>query len=158
MQLKKLFSNLPGTWHFNRVINNSAENSMSGNVVGKANFSIIDENNIYYQENGTFTTAKKCKLKVHQEYIYKYSLINNEIEKYFAKEGQQTNFFYALKFSKNNLTASAQHLCGQDIYTAEYKFLYEEFLLSFELSYKVVGPNKKYVAKTHFSLKNNLPC
>ena len=43
MQLKKLFSNLPGTWHFNRVINNSAENSMSGNVVGKANFSIIDE-------------------------------------------------------------------------------------------------------------------
>jgi len=71
----------------------------------------------------------------YQKYEYRFAEEDNNLCKYFA-DGR---LFYVLDIQGNK--AYGEHLCGLDLYQAEYSFIDEE---NFLLEYKTKGPNKDY--------------
>lgn len=74
-----------------------------------------------------------------QSYIYR--LEDNNMVKYF-KDGRK---FYEMRFDGH--FAYGRHLCGEDVYMAEYEFVDDD---QFKLRYIIKGPKKDMVIETEF--------
>ncbi len=144
------FKKLPGTWAFNRVLNNLLEPKLSGSVSGSAKFSILtnEPNLIYYYEYGTFITAGGSKLQVNKEYFFVFNEKTGNVEKHFAQNGIIAGLFYIL-----DPDFAGEHLCVKDNYKANYEFLNDD-LKEFTLKYTVIGANKNYTSTTRYNFIN----
>src|SRR5690606_22089431 len=119
---------LEGAWQVSRAISNTAEG------VGRATFTLIDNNNLLYSEEleiKTFLNDQNIIGK--KQYIYSYN--NGLIEKYFVSSegGSKAGLFYALEFLSAS-KAMGFHLCAEDEYRATYNFHDSN---NFDLTYNV---------------------
>lgn len=154
MNLEKLFLNLNNTWNFQRRIDSKTKALPSGTVRGQATISLVSDNFLLYQEEGTFKTKQQNEFKVGQRYAYCLQK-GPEIIKCFVDENNKTRLFYALVFSleaDGSLSATGTHLCGMDHYQASYAFPKSEGFSDFSLSYRVKGPTKDYCLITKYLL------
>ncbi|HJD64528.1 MAG TPA: DUF6314 family protein [Rickettsia endosymbiont of Sericostoma sp.] len=141
-----IFYNLVGTYTITRILDNY------GTAKGIAYF-IEDKKPIYskypsilYREELDVNYhGSSTKVKAFKEYIY--SLEQDKIVKYFVNENNNTLFYQMRFISGSPCQAEAIHQCNLDIYQASYIFLNKD---SFDLSYKILGPNKDYTIKTSF--------
>ncbi|WP_417904900.1 DUF6314 family protein [Candidatus Tisiphia endosymbiont of Micropterix aruncella] len=142
-----IFHNLVGTYAITRILGNY------GTAKGIAYF-IEDKKHIYsphsrilYREElDVKYYGNTNKVKAFKDYLY--SLEQNKIVKYFVNENNN-GLFYQLHFISNTpFQAEGTHQCNLDLYQANYTFLNKN---SFELSYKVLGPNKNYTITTSFT-------
>ncbi len=126
-------------WSFHRAISNA------GVAIGTAQFTLISENELFYEESGVFTTNSQVTLPITKQY---YFVLNSEgkIEKHFSQDAKKTGLFYV--FSDKH---TGDHLCVRDKYKAIYEFPDNEQFINFNLTYEVKGPSKDYSACTSFS-------
>jgi hypothetical protein len=140
-----IFYNLHGTWKIKRHITNFVAQNSSGLVLGQAVFKQIKAHTLYYHEYGSFITAEQ-EFKISQEYVYVFNMLSQQIEKHFVKP--LDTLFYLLNYQNLGIF-TGQHGCLQDYYLAQYDFGIKP-RQEFNLEYKVYGPNKNYIATTHY--------
>lgn len=131
-----LFLFLKGTWSFDRTIRGH------GSMSGVAAFRNRTPTALDYDESGTHA-AKGGAVDFYQSYIYVQE--GGDIAVTF-KDGRP---FHTLTFdnAQNLLTASAVHLCGDDVYRGEYVFHDND---NFSLRWDVKGPRKNYLIETNY--------
>jgi len=161
MNSAEIFKRFPGLWNFTRIAKSKTPNLPSGTIEGQASFTEAGTDALHYQETGRFSPDVGDALEVRMEYFYYLNTQENRIEKYFAKDGQKTGLFYALKFSQGrspSLEATGDHLCIADTYKASYQFPSpnDDDFKSFRLTYTVNGPKKDYTTETIFELKSSI--
>lgn len=156
MNIQKIFNCLQGPWNFERTIISKNPDFPSGEVSGHASFNLIssDNNSLHYQERGEFRTKNGETFKVQKEYLYRYIKETDKIEKYFI-EANGERLFYQLRFDHTrwpkSLSATAEHLCNQDQYSAYYEFLGNEDFHIFKLKYFSKGPEKDFQTHTCYT-------
>jgi hypothetical protein len=131
---EKIFLSLEGNWSFKREI------SGQGESLGKASFTKISSDTLLYREDALFKSLSGATFKNFQEYHYR--LQDGKICIYFT-DGR---LLHPLELEGGK--AKAHHLCGCDVYDAEYHFDLPE---RFTLCYKVQGPKKGFVIATQMS-------
>ena len=132
-----MFQVLKGTWKFDRAITGH------GSMKGTANFRNTAPETLDYDESGIHA-AKGGVVDFYQSYIYVRQ--DGEILVTF-KDGRP---FHRLDFARspeNLLTATAVHLCGDDVYSGHYVFLDND---NFSLRWDVKGPRKDYMIETTY--------
>ena len=143
MNARKIFEMMAGVWKINRRILNSQSKFTRGDGIATFKMKENDENAMLYREELTLY-AHFDKISASKEYIFRYKE-DDTISVYFNEKPER--FFYTLNFpqletGKSNINvAGGEHLCGNDLYLAEYVFVdYNQF----QLSYQVNGPQKNY--------------
>jgi len=107
---------------------------------GSAFFTPDESGQIYHNESGTFKYPQG-EGDFFQEYIY--TLENESLVIYFAKNSKKQGHFLTLALNKSN-QAFCQHLCKQDLYNAFFSFEKN----TFKTHFTVKGPRKNHVIKT----------
>lgn len=143
MNGRKIFDMMAGAWKINRKILNSQSKFTRGEGTATFRKRDNDENAMLYREELTLY-AHFDKISASKEYIFRYKE-DETISVYFNEQPER--FFYTLNFPQLNSgkssmnLAEGEHLCGNDLYMAEYVFVdYNQF----QLSYQVNGPQKGY--------------
>ncbi|MEY4463489.1 MAG: hypothetical protein RLZZ81_460 [Pseudomonadota bacterium] len=136
--IKEIFSNLPGKYRINRIIDNHGYGEGVAYFLPKSLNELIykEELKIHYNDSDHQILASK---------EYRYILEDDNIVKYFAEA--ENNLFYRLDFIDDS-RATGSHLCDKDEYNATYIFLNPD---SFSLNYKIFGPQKNYNINTVFN-------
>lgn len=141
-----IFYNLVGTYTITRILGNY------GTAKGIAYF--IEDKEPLYSKYPCILYREELDVKYYgsinkvravKEYLY--SLEQSKIVKYFVNENNHALFYRMHFISGSPCQAEAIHQCNLDIYQASYIFLNED---AFDLSYKILGPNKDYTIKTSF--------
>ena len=148
----EIFKKLPGTWIFERTLNNLLQPQSSGVVNGHAKFIPVHgtQNLIHYLETGIFETKGGAKYPITKEYFFAFNEQTHNIEKYFAEHGAKSGLFYVL-----GQDLSGEHLCVKDNYKARYNYLDDDFQ-EFSINYEVTGPQKNYSSETRYKNKHDL--
>lgn len=114
-------------------------------MAGEAKFTPTSNDEYKYTEQGTLTLDRGDVVEnVTRGYLYKFK--DDAIHIYYADGPDDGKLFQTLIF-KNDSEASAEHLCGEDLYQSLYKF---EFPESFTIKHDVKGPKKDYMSETIF--------
>lgn len=145
-----IFHNLVGTYAITRILGNYGTAKGIAYFIEDKGHSSPHSRILYREELDVEYYGNTNRVKAFKEYLY--SLEQNKIVKYFVNENNN-GLFYQLHFISNTplqdkVQAKGTHQCNLDIYQANYTFLNKN---SFELSYKVLGPNKNYTIKTSFT-------
>lgn len=146
-----LFKQLIGAWSFQRTILSQHSPSCRGVVEGTVNICQTNDNHeLHYKEEGVFQNKAHQKFEIKREYFYCYHP-EIGIQKYFSENQQKSTLFYTLKLTNNNnMKATANHLCGQDHYEADYDFNSITESNQFLLTYRIKGPKKEDTIRTVF--------
>jgi len=137
----KTFKFWIGKWKLSRNITHPTQQFSAR---GTAEFLILNENTILYQEQCTLLLSES-NLPMTREYLYLYNKEKDQIEKYFVQNKKPIYLFYIID---NEWRGS--HLCVKDVYRAQYSFPKSDTLNEFVLTYDVGGPTKNYISKTHY--------
>ena len=132
-----VFQVLRGTWAFDRAIEGH------GSMKGTAHFCSAFPETLDYDESGIHA-AKGGAVDFYQSYMYVRQ--DGDILVTF-KDGRP---FHRLAFHRspeNLLTATAVHLCGDDVYSGQYVFRDND---NFSLCWDVKGPRKDYMIETTY--------
>ena len=172
---KAVFSALQGQWSLSRTLQSALPTYPSGTFDGVANIegrpaTDPDFNEeCLYSEEGEFVVDKVFTIKATRQYVYRYQQKVDELTAWFVKpegHGLVDHLFHCLDFTKEVeerhegkpkeimtiLTAKAHHLCINDDYTAEYRFIFVgERMEEWQVKYVVKGPQKDYVADATYS-------
>ncbi|WP_341747494.1 DUF6314 family protein [Candidatus Tisiphia endosymbiont of Dascillus cervinus] len=145
-----IFHNLVGTYAITRILGNYGTAKGIAYFIEDKGHSSPHSRILYREDLDVEYYSNTNRVKAFKEYLY--SLEQNRIVKYFVNENNN-GLFYQLHFISNipfqdKVQAKGTHQCNLDIYQANYTFLNKN---SFELSYKVLGPNKNYTIKTSFT-------
>ncbi|MFP3018559.1 MAG: DUF6314 family protein [Candidatus Tisiphia sp.] len=146
-----IFHNLVGTYAITRILGNyGTAKGIAYFIEDKEHIYLPHSRILYREELDVEYYGNTNRVKAFKEYLY--SLEQNKIVKYFVNENNNA-LFYQLHFISNTpfqdkVQAKGIHQCNLDLYQANYTFLNKN---SFELSYKVLGPNKNYTIKTSFT-------
>jgi hypothetical protein len=136
----KVFQALDGMWKIDRII------KPGGVMTGQAEFRPVSKTQYHYTERGRLTTEAGDVIEdVTRAYIYKFE--DNTIQIYYADGPDNGALFQTLNFIDESC-ATAEHLCGQDLYKSEYQFNFPD---SFTIKHVVKGPKKDYVSETVFT-------
>lgn len=120
-------------------------------MAGQGEFTPTSHDEYKYIEQGTLTLDHGGVVEnVTRVFLYQFK--DEAIQIYYADGPDNGKLFQTLTF-KNDSEASAEHLCGKDLYKSHYKF---EFPESFTITHDVKGPKKDYVSETVFRRLNNL--
>ncbi|KAF2715179.1 hypothetical protein K504DRAFT_421695 [Pleomassaria siparia CBS 279.74] len=170
-------------WTFTRTLISRLPTHPSGTVTGTATLtpyspsSRIDSDTTFlYAEEGEFVTTTGLHLTTRRKYIYQVevddktgsgsiSVLFHEAEKndglggLFVEMGDLTTCEDGVLVARNR----EQHLCGEDLYTASWRFGTGMYAIEreiregkgeawWEVCYDVVGPQKDYVSKTMYTM------
>jgi len=144
LEVSNVFALLEGSWELRRSIPNY------GNMEGMATFTKGGTDILNYKETGTMELTNRKKFTAYREYQYRYE--DGTIAVFFRDNDRAGQLFHVLKFagegSEGESTATACHVCKEDIYNAMYYFYGQED--RFNLTYQVKGPLKDYCSNTVF--------
>jgi len=168
---RAVFRALHGNWHLHRRIVSTKGALPSGVFSGTARFlprfptpdnsgGKFDFEYLYI-ETGTFTPAEGQPIPASRRYVYRYSELQDQLSVWFVKPDRNLEvdyLFHNLAFTspddetlQGRCVAKADHLCVDDMYATKYQFsLAGISLRAFEVTYKVKGPSKDYVAISDF--------
>ncbi|KAF1972206.1 hypothetical protein BU23DRAFT_555241 [Bimuria novae-zelandiae CBS 107.79] len=160
-------------WKLSRQLTSKLESHPSGTVQGTATFTLLktDPPTLLYAEEGEFETTTGLRFTVRRKYIYilRQEDDSSHISVYFSEEGKDVGALFvemgdlaALGDASSTLTAQnkEQHLCGQDLYSASWRFSqamlqersqWGELRSYWMLRYDVKGPKKDYVSETTYT-------
>jgi hypothetical protein len=128
---------LVGQWRIVREI--AGQGSMSGVAV----FERMADGRVLYRESAELWLHNGTRLFGKQRYFYQ--AIDGSFAVYFYETGE---LFEKVRFaakSGGEYVAAAQHLCKEDRYVSEYRFLEDG---RFSIRHVVRGPRKDYVVET----------
>ncbi|MED7820251.1 MULTISPECIES: DUF6314 family protein [unclassified Francisella] len=149
-----LFSKLAKINYF-EFESSSGEKSQTG-WNGYAKGSVItkvEQDSIYFKEQGYFKLDKASReAKIENEYIWQ-KIDSNRIRLFHARFGYNNlvNLFDLVPKDKDSWHSENQHVCVDDLYSAELSILDK----SIELSWKIVGPKKNELIKYMYLSKNS---
>lgn len=157
----RIFHSLLGNYRLQRTIKHT-DSSMNGRafeVSGTASFSTTGPAEYLYEESGTMIERNTGyeptigNLSATKRYWYRYAERSDEIAIFFDdRDGNTNRLFHKLQVlvdSENKAScASGSHLCGSDMYNADYVFGDDQLTIE----YRVDGPNKKYTSQTNLTL------
>ena len=174
-----LFTNILATtakpWSFTRTLTSALPTHPSGTVTGTATLTPFSTSTpsmaataLLYAEEGEFATTTGLKFTTRRKYVYQ--LKNDAVIVFFheeEKEGGVGGLFVEMGdlsleesdgegekvwVAKNRET----HLCGEDLYSASWRFgggmFGGEGEKWWEVRYDVVGPKKEYVSETRYTI------
>jgi tRNA A64-2'-O-ribosylphosphate transferase len=173
------------SWSFTRTLASALPTHPSGRVTGTATFTPTPlANTLLYTERGEFETDTGMKLTAHRRYVYQLHTASSEARGAGGEEAFiQIRFFDdsvrrdeigdkgegigGLFVEMGGLSGEsaawvarnrAQHLCGEDLYAASWRFggamvggegeVDERW---WEVRYDVKGPRKEYVSTTRYT-------
>ena len=137
--VKEIFHSFIGTWNIKRTFDTEPIGQ------GIATFELINTDNIRYREDINVKYHNSSNIyQAYKEYLYIYYPNKDTISKYFV----YSTHFHDLEFDNTKYIARGLHLCNQDCYKAEYRFL---TLGKFTITYEVLGPKKFYIIYTEFT-------
>jgi len=134
---ESLYDTLRGNWNINRVIDDRHADQQAF-FTGHASFEEADLL-LMYGEDGELSIGS-TKMRASRRYIW---LLEGENIKVSYENGLP---FHEFKVSDGK--AKAKHLCGDDIYYAEYSFYLQD---SWRVIWTVNGPRKDYTSTTVYS-------
>lgn len=132
------------------------------------------EPELLYREEGHFIGPRGTRHRIWKEYVYSCQDAESQLSVLFAEHSQRTYLFHTLKFLpqpqregapvggkgdavfaampvKDGWRATGEHLCGEDMYYASYRFAFSGLqLCRFCIVYRVLGPHKDYTSTTLF--------
>jgi cation diffusion facilitator CzcD-associated flavoprotein CzcO len=158
-----VFRSLAGSWTLHRHIENRIDFANSGEVKGTATFSVTELSHEYlYTEVGELSMQRGQHFRVHRKYVYVYDTHTNQIDVFFENQGSRGSPFHSLQFQSpkpssatekggiemsGGWRAAGQHICGEDLYNASYRFSFSgNSIAQMEISYSVTGPKKDYTS------------
>ncbi|PPJ53693.1 hypothetical protein CBER1_00854 [Cercospora berteroae] len=166
------FRALQGKWRLNRNIDSRLSSFPSGVLEGEASFHprspTPDKSGeafdleYLYQETGVLRLQNGATMTARRSYIYRYSEAKDQLSIWFVKPESDLEvdyLFHNLQFSypseakaQGACSASADHLCVEDMYWTKYSFPFSGISLrSFITTHTVKGPSKDYTMVTQFS-------
>jgi len=131
-----LYDTLRGNWSVNRVINDRKGNQ-NGSFTGTAGFSGPDST-LLYIEDGTLAIAGST-LRAQRRYHW---VCEGNTAEVSYDDGR---FFH--RFAVIDGSATAEHLCGEDLYRASYAF---RSASDWQVTWRVTGPRKDYTSVTSY--------
>lgn len=137
---KQIFDSMIGIWSLTRNL------GRLGQFKGVARFVLVEDNSILYREDITLN-IERGNYKVAGCKEYKYVYEGGGITKFFVEEAISDRIFYRLSFSGDFCGAQGCHVCGQDIYKAQYEFNSDDY---FKIIYEVKGPYKDYIISSTY--------
>ncbi|MEO0510495.1 MAG: DUF6314 family protein [Verrucomicrobiota bacterium] len=142
---EKVFFFFQGEWQIRRRFAGSYEGRLIGNAIFTIDTSL--ENTYAYEESGRLETVEGQQFGSKQK--YRYCLSGPAIEVLKLENGDWEPM-HELNFVEEgaHIIASHRHLCGEDRYSVVYRI---DLTGSFQMSYKVVGPQKDYLIETQFA-------
>ncbi|KAF2209369.1 hypothetical protein CERZMDRAFT_114041 [Cercospora zeae-maydis SCOH1-5] len=166
------FRALQGNWQISRTIDSRLSSFPSGVLEGKASFhprlptpdksgETFDLEYIY-QEMGVLRIQNGSAVTARRSYVYRYSEARDKLSVWFVKPENDLEvdyLFHNLHFAYPNdakaqgaCSASAEHLCVEDMYETKYRFPFCGIALrNFATTHTVRGPSKDYTMVTQFS-------
>ena len=132
-----LYDTLRGNWNINRVIDDRRA-QQSGIFRGTAVFS-GDRSPLLYAEDGELALGA-AKMRATRRYRWAFQ-DSHVIVTY--EDGQPFH-----DFKVENAAATAEHLCGEDIYYAQYAFYLPD---RWQTVWTVSGPRKDYTSTSLYS-------
>ncbi|KAL8691434.1 MAG: hypothetical protein Q9218_003336 [Villophora microphyllina] len=173
----RIFAALEGRWDIKREISSALPTYPSGTFAGEAVIAgrILGGDKIdkeyLYTEHGTFTTDQGLSFPATRQYVYRFRRATDTMSAWFVKTDGSSAvdyLFHELQLDSATeaddadypqgqmvVRATGYHLCVEDHYTPEYKFLLKHgSLQEWTLSYRVKGPQKDYHTEATF-LKQN---
>jgi len=131
-----LYDILHGNWSINRVIDDHRA-EQRGIFTGTAQFS--DHSAILlYAETGELRFAGT---QMRAERRYRWHCVGNQADVFY----EDGSFFHRL--TATDRAASAEHLCGDDLYRGEYIFRSAD---TWDVAWRVNGPRKAYTSVTTY--------
>ncbi|WPA96848.1 uncharacterized protein RHO25_001456 [Cercospora beticola] len=166
------FRALQGKWRLNRNIDSRLSSFPSGVLEGEASFHprspTPDKSGeafdleYLYQETGVLRLQIGAAMTARRSYVYRYSEAKDQLSIWFVKPESDLEvdyLFHNLQFAypseakaQGACSASADHLCVEDMYWTKYSFPFSGISLrSFTTTHTVKGPSKDYTMVTQFS-------
>lgn len=186
-----LFDHFPTTWSFHRTLSSTHPTTPSGTVTGHATFTpcVLPASfppTLLYTEEGEFVTNEGASVEVGRKYVWQ--LLGSEdgggervVVRFFndddAKGGSEVGsngegigalFVEMGCIEQGEARSKKEHLCGEDVYGATWRFgggmMKEgregdgdgdgdkgEGDMWWEVRYDVQGPRKEYVSETRYT-------
>ena len=131
------FKSLAGLWNLKREI------STGETLTGKADFEFISKSAFLMREEGHLVLLNKTKIPAARTWYW--HLCNNDVFEVTYDEACVEKY-HLVKLVKSEISwqGEAQHLCGSDLYSGEYRF-YDD---GFEIIQTVEGPKKDYMVRS----------
>ena len=134
------FKSLIGSWVLERKIS-------TGEIFnGKAVFESISNTAFLLREEGELILLSGATVPASRNWFWHLSK-NAVLEITYDEAKLQDYHLINLSHDDACWTGTAQHLCGDDIYSGEYQF----FENSFEIIQMIKGPNKNYRVRSTYS-------
>lgn len=136
---KTIFQQLKGNW----VLERFKDDVQIAKAQAIFSCAAANPNILLYNEEGTAIVSAQEKFDFYRQ--YEYHLKQNTIDVYFVKSNNEKNkLFHTLDFKVigNAFIANGEYKCSNDLYTVKYYFYSKK---EFSITYKVSGPNKKYL-------------
>lgn len=145
MRVEEIFLLLSGQWQLERSVNDYS--TMKGIAVFSA-FNEGDSLFHFYREEGEHTLRNGTTFSFFREYIYSYH--QPHIDVYFVHNNKRSDLLHKITLQGDsiNCLGLGTHSCGDDLYTATYRFLNRE---QFTLQYTIHGPRKNLTIQTFFN-------
>jgi hypothetical protein len=134
------FKSLEGSWFLERKI------SSGETLNGKAVFEATSDTAFLMREEGKLVLPNKTKISASRNWYWHLSN-DNALE--ITYDEARFKDYHHIYFGKHEdgWRGTAQHLCGADLYSGEYKF----FEGRFEITQTIKGPKKGYVISSIYS-------
>lgn len=133
---RSLYDTLCGNWSVNRAIDDRTA-LQQGTFAGTAQFS-GEDHTLHYREEGSLSFAGT---QMRAERRYRWHCDGNQADVFY----EDGTLFH--QFAVTDGTASAEHLCGQDLYRGDYTFRSAD---TWEVTWRVSGPRKDYTSVTTY--------
>jgi hypothetical protein len=138
MDAAEVFRALAGDWRLTRTIPGQ------GAMAGMARFREAGPEELRYREEGRLTLTSGVTVTAHRE--YRYVLEPGAIRVLLVPAGDTLHVLHPAPASGAGvLTASDIHLCGDDAYAGEYRFVGSDRIV---IRMRVRGPRKDYAIVT----------
>lgn len=134
------FKSLTGSWSLKREI------STGETLYGKAVFEIVSGTAFLMREEGQLVLSDKKEISASRNWYWHLSE-KNTLEVTYDDARLEAYHLLNLVKSETCWAGSAQHLCGSDLYSGDYKFYKKRF----EITQTIIGPQKDYTVTSIYS-------
>lgn len=137
------------SWSFHRTIDSKLDDG--GVVQGRAIFTFRNDDEMAYEENGSFTLMAGATFDVRKTYIWRRSS-EDELAVHFDEEGERLFHIVRLQREGERVVGTCgRHLCEPDFYDSQYRFEVEgDEITRWEVRHDVEGPAKSYTSVTRY--------
>ncbi len=139
-EFETYFKLLSGSWNLKREI------STGEKLIGKADFELISKSAFLLREEGDLTLVSGAIIPASRNWFWHLSKFRT-LKITYDEACDQEYHLINLNWDSDRWFGEAQHLCGSDLYTGEYRF----YDYGFEIKQIIKGPNKNYEVLSAYS-------